>query len=1454
MGASRAAARGCALLVVTVLATLLVGAPAHAAPVALAGTVVGTSGGLSGIEVTVYTRGGDAVQQTMTDSAGAWTTQVEPGTYGVGYVDPEGWWKPEFWDDKTSLATSTSLTVTTSGRGGVDATLARYPVVSGTVRSASTSGTEPVAGAEVRAYASAAETDTVRTVTAAADGTWSMPLPAGTYRLGFESVDHVIEYWNDKGTIAASDPVVVGTTDVRGRDVELTPLPVVSGRVTSGGTAVRRPEVTVYARDAATGLWSEQDTVVGDAQGRWSRHLGAGTYTFRFAGGPALRPEYWADRANLSTATSVALTSAPMTLDADLAALPTARGVVRDASGEPVEDATVVTLDAEGDEVATDRTGPDGAFGVPVVPGAYGLEVRARGFRPWARGVVDDPVVVGTRGADVGAIDLVPALAVRGRVTGPDGAGVRTDVVLWVPKVVSGQTRWTETERVRTGADGRYVAAVGPGDYRVEVEGTEDLLGEYWDDAATLASARTVTVGGADVTGRDAVLAPRARPGVRGTVTSTSGAPLEDARVTAQVLRDEAWDVVEETSTARDGSYRLDLPAGTYRIGFEADQHRTTYGPGSTTVADSTPVTVGTSAVVRDARLVPVSARVQGTVRGPSGAGVAGVEVRVMQGGTDDLVPVTSTRTDAAGRYEVRVDAGRYVLAFEDPAGDLRGEYFDDVSTWAAAARVVVEDGATLVGRDATLAAHPRLAGRVVTASGAGVGGAVVRLLRPIDVSGGGGDVVADATTDATGAYTLAAPAGTYAAEVLLDDQPRWTASSLALTSGTTTRTVTLTDQRAVSGRLVGPDGRAAGDVEVRAWRYDPRDDTAEVVARAVSGSDGRYVLPVPPGVYRLGFHGLARGYATTFSGAAADLAAASVVRVAGSDVTGADATLRAATGVSGTITDPAALDGTSPELEAVFLRFDATAGRWVEQERTTPSYGAYAVELPVGRYRVRVLERQEPFRTTHHGGGATFSSAADVEVTAGAVTPGVDVVVGSELGTLRATTAPTVSGTPVVGGVLTADPGTWGPAATGVGHQWLRDGTPIAGATDRTYAPGPADLGRRIAVRVVATRAGYRSGVATSTERTVDAGTLRVTSAPDLDRDPVLGTRVAGTRGVWSVPDVDLGWQWLRDGSPIEAATEQTYTPTTDDLGHALAVRVTAAAPGYAPLSLTSGARTVTDPPLVLLAPARTTGDAVVGGTLTAVEPAWSRTPVAVDRQWLRDGRPVDGETAGTYRLTAADVGAQVALRVTARVAGQDPVVTTSPPSTVAAGTLTATSAPVVTGTARPGATLSASAGAWSATDPTSGATTFGYRWLRDGRAITGATAATYRPTTADLGRAVTVEVRAARPGHATATGRSAARTVKARPTVSVSASGGRRTATFTVVVEASGTAPTGTVRVRLGSRTLRSATLTSYRGTRRAVVKVTGLSRGTRTYTVDYRGSTKVEARSVTTRVRVR
>jgi hypothetical protein len=73
-------------------------------------------------------------------------------------------------------------------------------------------------------------------------------------------------------------------------------------------------------------------------------------------------------------------------------------------------------------------------------------------------------------------------------------------------------------------------------------------------------------------------------------------------------------------------------------------------------------------------------------------------------------------------------------------------------------------------------------------------------------------------------------------------------------------------------------------------------------------------------------------------------------------------------------------------------------------------------------------------------------------------------------------TAAPSVTGAATEGQTLTATPGQWTDSPTSLGYQWSRcdaagqDCAPIAGATQQTYSPQPADSGSVVEVTVIAT------------------------------------------------------------------------------------------------------------------------------------------------------------------------------------------------------------------------------------------------------------------------------------------------------------------------------------------------------------------------------------------------
>lgn len=79
------------------------------------------------------------------------------------------------------------------------------------------------------------------------------------------------------------------------------------------------------------------------------------------------------------------------------------------------------------------------------------------------------------------------------------------------------------------------------------------------------------------------------------------------------------------------------------------------------------------------------------------------------------------------------------------------------------------------------------------------------------------------------------------------------------------------------------------------------------------------------------------------------------------------------------------------------------------------------------------------------------------------------------------------VARTPVIRGIarvaqrLRAVPGTWQPAGVTLRYRWLRNGNPIAKATNRTYVLKRLDRGRRVSVKVTGSKAGYTTKSAIS-------------------------------------------------------------------------------------------------------------------------------------------------------------------------------------------------------------------------------------------------------------------------------------------------------------------------------------------------------------------------------------
>ncbi|WP_068401631.1 5'-nucleotidase C-terminal domain-containing protein [Kribbia dieselivorans] len=154
--------------------------------------------------------------------------------------------------------------------------------------------------------------------------------------------------------------------------------------------------------------------------------------------------------------------------------------------------------------------------------------------------------------------------------------------------------------------------------------------------------------------------------------------------------------------------------------------------------------------------------------------------------------------------------------------------------------------------------------------------------------------------------------------------------------------------------------------------------------------------------------------------------------------------------------------------------------------------------------------------------------------------------------------------------------------------------------------------------------------------------------------------------------------------------------------------------------------------------------GTARVGSKLTARPGAWD-AGVTKSYQWLRNGAAIAGATKSTYTLTAADAGAKVSVAVTGTKAGYTTVTKTSTTRTVAKGILTGAK-PKITGTKKAGSTLKVVRGTWKPSG-----ISFSYRWYSNGKAISGATKSSYKVSTAQRGKRITVKVTGRKAGYIT-------------------------------------------------------------------------------------------------------
>ena len=165
----------------------------------------------------------------------------------------------------------------------------------------------------------------------------------------------------------------------------------------------------------------------------------------------------------------------------------------------------------------------------------------------------------------------------------------------------------------------------------------------------------------------------------------------------------------------------------------------------------------------------------------------------------------------------------------------------------------------------------------------------------------------------------------------------------------------------------------------------------------------------------------------------------------------------------------------------------------------------------------------------------------------------------------------PTVSGTPQVGETLTADTSAIedadGLSGVSYSYQWIAGGTDVDGATGSSSLLTSSEQGQAIQVRVTFTDDAENQETVTSEATAAVAArpNTPATGAPAIagtaQVDETLTSDTSGIADADGLTNATFSYQWVRNGgtgdADIAGATSSTYTPSDEDVGETIKVRV---------------------------------------------------------------------------------------------------------------------------------------------------------------------------------------------------------------------------------------------------------------------------------------------------------
>ncbi len=408
----------------------------------------------------------------------------------------------------------------------------------------------------------------------------------------------------------------------------------------------------------------------------------------------------------------------------------TFKGSVSDANG-PVANARVSVMSVGMlPFLVTGKTDASGAFSVDVPGGTYVVRAEATGYIPEyfddvltqdkATEFVTDPAV-----PTIDNIDFILSEGgkIRGTVTDAATSDPIADAIVFA---MSGSQRIPPSGsnagfHARTDAQGNYeITGLPDGDYIVSAQ-AQKYIQQYYDGKSDPNAADKVTVvSAATVSDVDFALNERQPDPVytiEGHVYDNSSAPVEGAVIFAEMSNSPMLRWLQ-TRSRSDGSYTLEVPAGTFIVRAVKQGLVTEYYDNVADATQATPLSLDANTTTQtgiDFSLDTFGGSIAGVVRDANGNAVADAVVRAWA----NTRPSPNSLGHGYGTARSASD-GSYMIAGLPPADyvvrahakDFLPEYYDDVADMSSASKVTVASQA-VTGIDFSLDRGGSISGRI---------------------------------------------------------------------------------------------------------------------------------------------------------------------------------------------------------------------------------------------------------------------------------------------------------------------------------------------------------------------------------------------------------------------------------------------------------------------------------------------------------------------------------------------------------------------------------------------------------------------------------------------------------------------------------------------------------------------------------------------------------------------